>query len=102
MIVIDRKWTLLALAVSLAACAPPPPMGCTSTADGSGRGIPYCNAADEIPVCDAPGEMAHFTGSSITTLEGGTLALCDSSNQLVCGDRTVAPRCVELAAATEP
>jgi hypothetical protein len=86
---------VVVLAGCLASCAAPPPAHCTIAAvDGSGRGLPVCRAADEIPVCDAMGEMARFTGGSTSTLEGGSLALCDSSNQIVCSDRTVLPRCI--------
>ncbi len=85
---------VLLLSVLASACAAPPPMGCSAAVGSTGRGIPVCTAMGHVPVCDAPGEMARFGGPSTTTLEGGTLALCDSSNQLVCGDRTVLPHCL--------
>lgn len=89
-----RRPLALSIALCLAACAAPPPLGCTSAIDGSGRGIPICNASNEIPVCDLPGQMARFTTTTTASLEGGTLALCDSSNQIVCSDRTVLPHCL--------
>ena len=61
----------------------------------SGRGIPVCHASDQVPVCDAPGMMAAYVmGTPGYTLQGGTLAVCDTSNQVVCPDRTVSPHCI--------
>jgi hypothetical protein len=89
-----RAWIGSLLVLSLVACAGPPPFTCTTALDGSGRGIPVCRAENQVPVCDAPGVMARFTGPSVSTLADGSLAVCDSSNQVVCSDRTVLPHCL--------
>ena len=93
-----RRFVALAYLGLAGACAAPPPLGCSSAVDGSGRGIPVCAQSGHVPVCDAPGGMAHFTGTATSSLTDGSLALCDASNQIVCSDRTMSPYCLSLPA----
>lgn len=89
------RWLLLlALAVS-PACAPREPL-CSAEIDRSGRGVPVCDTVGEVVVCDDPGATAEYIRDAAgrLVLRGGTLATCDTSNQPVCADRTVLPRCV--------
>jgi hypothetical protein len=61
----------------------------------SGRGIALCHDPMQTPVCDAPGMTAHYEMATMGyLLVGGETASCDSSNQVVCTDRTVTPHCV--------
>jgi hypothetical protein len=85
---------LLVLLV-LVGCSSPPYL-CTTPTDMSGRGIALCRAASQTPVCDATGMTASYVMGSLGgyVLQGGTIALCDSSNQVVCADRTVLPHCI--------
>lgn len=89
--------SLVLVAAALTACAAPPPYQCSSPIDMSGRGLALCRVATQTPVCDLPGEMAHYemTPMGGYTLIGATTADCDASNQVVCADRTVLPRCIE-------
>ena len=82
--------------VALEACASPPPYACSSPIDPSGRGLALCHDPMQTPVCDAPGDMARYEETTLgsTRLVGGTTASCDSSNQVVCNDRTVLPHCI--------
>jgi len=84
-------------ALMLAACASPPPYFCTSPTDMTMRGIPLCRGAMQDPVCDAPGAMATYTMDPLTggyVLQNGMLAVCDTSNQVVCQDRSESPHCI--------
>lgn len=88
---------MLSLSASLAlACADPPPYACSTPVDATGRGLPLCRSASRTPACDDPGAMAHYETDSlgVSRLVGGSLAICDSSNQVVCPDRTVLPHCI--------
>jgi hypothetical protein len=88
--------SVLLLSVVALGCAAPPPYQCSSPVDTSGRGLALCHAANDIPVCDDPGEMAHYVDDAMGghVLAGGTHAICDGSNQVVCPDRTVMPHCI--------
>jgi len=88
--------SMVLLAMMLGACASPPPYQCSSPVDSSGRGLPLCHIATQTPVCDDPGTIAHYEMSPVGgyALVGGSTALCDSSNQVVCADRTVTPHCI--------
>ena len=82
--------------VVLAGCASPPPYTCSAPIDMSGHGLALCHDARSTPVCDAPGDMARYEMTTMSgyVLRGGTTASCDSSNQVVCADRTVLPHCI--------
>lgn len=90
------RWLVPSLALLALACAAPPPYACSTPIDTSGRGLPLCRAAGQTPVCDDPGATAHYETDAlgVSTLVGGTVAVCDSSNQVVCPDRTVLPHCI--------
>lgn len=70
---------------------------CSAAIDRTGRGVPLCDTTTEGVVCDDPGGTAHYERdpSGRLVLREGTLAICDESNQPVCADRTVAPRCAQ-------
>lgn len=91
--------TVVLAAVLLGACAAPPPYLCSTPIDASGRGLALCREGTQTPVCDAPGDHARYETNLMGgyTLQGGTTANCDTSNQVVCSDRTVLPHCI-----TEP
>jgi hypothetical protein len=80
----------------LAGCAAPPPYTCSTPIEMSGRGLALCRDPMQTPVCDAPGDMARYEMATMAgyVLHGGTIASCDSSNQVVCADRTVLPHCI--------
>jgi hypothetical protein len=86
----------LVLVVALGACASPPPLACTAAIDRTGHGIPVCNGANQVPVCDLAGMHAHYEMNAAGTydLVGGEMAVCDSSNQVACPDRTESPYCL--------
>ncbi len=88
--------SVVVVAAILGACASPPPYACSTPVDSSGRGLPLCHLANETPVCDAAGAMAHYEMDALGgyMLVGGTTASCDSSNQVVCPDRRVSPHCI--------
>ena len=90
-----RRLLLLSLVV-LGACASPPAYQCSTPTDLGGRGIPLCQRGTDNPVCDDPGMTAHYEATPMGgyTLVGGTTADCDTSNQVVCPDRTETPRCI--------
>lgn len=87
---------IFVVALLASACAAPPPYTCSTPIDPTGRGLALCHAVSQTPVCDASGAMAHYELNTMGTymLVGGTTALCDSSNQVVCADRTVTPHCI--------
>lgn len=89
----------IVIALLLSGCASAP-MLCSTPTDMTGRGIALCHVTTQTPVCDTPGMMASYQPNALGgyTLTGGTRAMCDSSNQVVCADRTIAPHCLEQPA----
>lgn len=87
--------TLLWLVTALG-CASPPPYACTTPVDPTGRGLPLCHDPNRTPACDAPGDVARYemNGAGVYVLVGGTVAQCDTSNQVVCPDRAVLAHCI--------
>lgn len=86
----------LALVLGFLGCASPPPYQCSSPIDSSGRGLALCHESNDTPVCDAPGDTARYEANAMgmTVLVGGTTAVCDTDDQVVCPDRTVVPHCI--------
>lgn len=86
----------LACALALAGCGSEVDPYCSEVDDPSGRAVALCRDGHEQPVCDEPGETARFERDSagVSRLVGGTMALCDESREVVCADRTTAPRCI--------
>ncbi|UJR79599.1 hypothetical protein [Sandaracinus amylolyticus] len=85
------------LVLGLAACGSEVDPYCSEVDDPTGRGVALCRAGSETPVCDVPGETAHWERTSsggAVRLVGGTLAFCDDAREVVCTDRSVAPYCL--------
>jgi hypothetical protein len=90
-----RSLVLCLVVLLLPACSREPI--CSAAIDRTGRGVPLYDTTTEGVVCDDPGGTAHYERdpSGRLVLREGTLATCDESNQPVCADRTVAPRCAQ-------
>lgn len=91
----------LALAVLVSACGGGTGPYCAAHVgdDGGivpGEGTALCRDLRQQPVCDAEGDTARFERDGLgTRLVGGSYAICDESLVVVCGDRSVAPRCID-------
>lgn len=93
----------LALALFVTACASPPtPYYCSALDDAMpGAEVALCHDANAGAVCDTPGMTASYHlmcfGVGFTyELEGGTRAVCDGSNHVVCTDPAISPHCVSF------
>jgi hypothetical protein len=69
---------------------------CSEFLDATGRPIVYCPDGRQDPVCDYPGETAHFEeGEMGITLVGGERAGCNTEFEVVCPLGTVGePYCI--------
>jgi len=68
---------------------------CSAAVDRTGRGTPLCSDESARAVCDEPGLVAHYDRDSTGRLflVDGTVASCNSMNEVVCGDPDTIPRC---------
>ena len=63
---------------------------CGLPEDATGRLIAYCGSPREEPVCNEPGQEAHFEmGGSGLVLVGGQRASCSSDDEVVCPTGTI-------------
>lgn len=77
------------LVLLVAGCADAGPY-CGLPEDATGRLVPYCGNARAEPVCDFPGEEAHYEmGATGLVLVGGARASCDSNDEIACPMGTV-------------
>lgn len=86
---------VVVLALFLLACGSSDPY-CSEFVDATGRAAAYCPSPRDEPVCDLPGERAHFreTPTGIV-LSGGRHASCNADFEVVCPHETVgAPYCI--------
>ncbi|MCB9592545.1 MAG: hypothetical protein H6719_07425 [Sandaracinaceae bacterium] len=82
-----RLWWLGALA--LVGCGSADPY-CGLPADATGRLIAYCGSPREEPVCNEPGQEAHYEmGATGLVLVGGQRASCGIDDEIVCPVGTV-------------
>lgn len=69
---------------------------CGEFDDSTGRAIAYCPNPRQDPVCDEPGDEAHFEeGTAGWMLVGGAYARCDEDREVACPTDTVGePYCI--------
>ncbi len=84
------------LALVLLGCGSSDPY-CSDFVDATGRAAAYCPSPRDEPVCDLPGERAHFQTGAMggVVLSGGLRASCDADFQVICPPGTVGePYCI--------
>ncbi len=69
---------------------------CSEFVDATGLAAAYCPGPRDEPVCDYPGERAHFEeGPMGISLVGGARASCNREDEVVCPTGTVGdPYCI--------
>jgi hypothetical protein len=87
-------WSSVALAIGLVGCSDAP--YCSEFVDMTGRSVAFCPSPRADPVCDRPGEEAHFEMSAGGfMLVGGDYARCSVEEVVTCPMGTVGvPYCV--------
>jgi hypothetical protein len=83
------RWALIAIvSISAFACTSNEPY-CSDFIDATGRAAVYCPGPRDEPVCDYPGQMAHFEEGSLgIVLVGGERPSCNADDEVVCPDTT--------------
>jgi hypothetical protein len=87
---------LSVLALLVLGCGSSDPY-CSEFVDATGRAAAYCPNPRDEPVCDLPGERAHFEETPMgILLMGGRRATCDGEFEIVCPLDTVGEAyCIE-------
>ncbi len=86
-----RFWIVIALALFAVACGSNEPY-CGDYVDITGRAAAYCPGPRDDPVCDLPGQQAHFGDGTLgLELQGGARATCDADFHVACPTGTTGP-----------
>lgn len=86
-----RLWIGIALALVAVGCGGNEPY-CGDYVDITGRAAAYCPGPRDDPVCDLPGERAHYEdGTMGLHLAGGMRASCNADFEIQCPTGTVGP-----------